>query len=43
MLNTNFSPWPSYTKEEIDTVSRILHSNKVNYWTGNECRQFEEG
>lgn len=42
MLNTNFSPWPSYTSEEIDTVSRILHSNKVNYWTGNECRQFEE-
>ena len=42
MLNTNFLPWPSYTKEEIDSVSRVLHSNKVNYWTGNECRQFEE-
>lgn len=41
MLNTPFSPWPSFTQEEADAVSRILLSNKVNYWTGNECRQFE--
>ncbi|CAH1528132.1 Aminotransferase [Vibrio rotiferianus] len=42
MLNTPFSPWPSFTLEEADAVSRVLLSNKVNYWTGNECREFEK-
>lgn len=42
MLNTPFSPWPSFTQEEADAVSRILLSNKVNYWTGSECREFEK-
>ena len=41
MLNTPFSPWPSFTKEEADAVSKVLLSNKVNYWTGSDCRQFE--
>ncbi len=41
MLNTPFSPWPSFTQEEADAVSRVLLSNKVNYWTGHECREFE--
>lgn len=41
MLNTSFSPWPSFTQEEADAVSSVLLSNKVNYWTGNECRLFE--
>lgn len=41
MLNTPFSPWPSFTQEEADAVSSVLLSNKVNYWTGNECREFE--
>ena len=41
MLNTKFSPWPSFTQEEADAVSQVLLSNKVNYWTGQECRQFE--
>ena len=41
MLNT-FSPWPSYTKEEIEAVSKVLLYNKVNYWTGDECRKFEK-
>ncbi|MGS0827502.1 DegT/DnrJ/EryC1/StrS family aminotransferase [Shewanella sp. 0m-8] len=42
MLNTPFSPWPSFTQEESDAVSRVLLSNKVNYWTGSECREFEK-
>lgn len=42
MLNTPFSPWPSFTQEEADAVSRVLLSNKVNYWTGHECREFEK-
>jgi len=41
MLNTPFSPWPSFTQEEANAVSRTLLSNKVNYWTGSECREFE--
>jgi dTDP-4-amino-4,6-dideoxygalactose transaminase len=42
MLNTSFSPWPSFTAEEADAVHRLLLSNKVNYWTGDECRKFEK-
>ena len=42
MLNTHFSPWPSFTEQEANAVSRVLLSNKVNYWTGTECRQFEK-
>lgn len=41
MLNTNFSPWPSFTAEEADAVREVLLSNKVNYWTGTETRNFE--
>ena len=41
MLNGPFPPWPSYTPEEADAVQRVLLSNKVNYWTGDECRAFE--
>jgi len=40
-LKSPFSSWPSYTQEEADTVSKVLLSNKVNYWTGSECRDFE--
>ena len=41
MLNTRFPPWPSFTTEEADAVRDVLLSNKVNYWTGTECRSFE--
>ncbi len=42
MLNTPFSPWPSFTVEEGNAVQQVLLSNKVNYWTGTECREFEK-
>jgi dTDP-4-amino-4,6-dideoxygalactose transaminase len=42
MLNTPFSPWPSFTAEEAVAVSQVVLSNKVNYWTGTECREFEK-
>ena len=42
MLNTPFSPWPNFTAEEAAAVQRVLLSNKVNYWTGTECREFEK-
>ncbi len=34
-------PWPAFSAQEISAVSRVLASGKVNYWTGNECREFE--
>jgi dTDP-4-amino-4,6-dideoxygalactose transaminase len=42
MLNNKISPWPSFTQEEVDAVQKVLLSNKVNYWTGDECKQFEK-
>lgn len=35
-------PWPHFDQDEIDAVTRILHSGKVNYWTGDEGRSFEK-
>jgi len=42
MLNTSFSPWPSFSEEEANAVRDVILSNKVNYWTGQECREFEK-
>lgn len=39
---TSFSPWPCYAADEISSVINTLKSGKVNYWTGNEARKFEE-
>jgi dTDP-4-amino-4,6-dideoxygalactose transaminase len=41
MLNTPFSVWPSFSEEEVQAVASVVRSNKVNYWTGQEARQFE--
>ena len=41
MLNTPFPPWPSFTVEEADAARDVLLSNRVNYWTGTEGREFE--
>ena len=42
MLNTSFTSWPLFSEEEANAVQSVLLSNKVNYWTGNECREFEK-
>ena len=42
MLNAPFTPWPNFTEEEANAVRDVILSNKVNYWTGQECRQFEK-
>jgi dTDP-4-amino-4,6-dideoxygalactose transaminase len=36
-----FAPWPRFEEDEIEAACRILSSGKVNYWTGEEGRQFE--
>ena len=41
MLNTSLAPWPSYSDEEVNAVAEVLRSNRVNYWTGQQCREFE--
>ena len=41
MLGTPFPPWPSFTGEEAEAIQRVLLSNRVNYWTGEEGRAFE--
>ena len=42
MLSGPFSPWPSFSNEEASAIQNVLLSNKVNYWTGQECRKFEQ-
>ncbi|WP_061239614.1 DegT/DnrJ/EryC1/StrS aminotransferase family protein [Ectopseudomonas composti] len=42
MLNSSFSPWPSFSVEEADAARDVILSNRVNYWTGNEGREFEK-
>lgn len=42
MLNSPFSPWPSYSEEEAEAVAAVLRSNRVNYWTGDIGRKFEQ-
>ena len=42
MMNSSVSPWPLFTTEEAGAVQKVLLSNKVNYWTGGECRKFEQ-
>jgi len=41
MHTTPPAGWPAFTQEEAEAVSRVLLSNKVNYWTGPEGRAFE--
>lgn len=36
------APWPYYSPDEIEAVADVLASGRVNYWTGQEGRQFEE-
>lgn len=36
------SRWPYYEEDEIKSVTNILASGKVNYWTGEEGKLFEK-
>ncbi len=40
-LLATLAGWPSYDDEQIAAVTAVLQSGKVNYWTGDICRQFE--
>ena len=41
-MNKSFQSWPSFSNEECEAVLDVLKSGKVNYWTGEECRNFEK-
>lgn len=36
------APWPYYDDEQISAVAAVLRSGRVNYWTGEEARLFEQ-
>ena len=36
------SSWPYFDKAQISKVTKVLKSGKVNYWTGNETKNFEK-
>ena len=42
MSQNSISPWPKFSEEEVNAVRDVLHSGKVNYWTGENGRQFEK-
>ncbi|MCE1182333.1 MAG: DegT/DnrJ/EryC1/StrS aminotransferase family protein [Rhodocyclales bacterium] len=42
MLNTPFSPWPCFSEDEANAARDVILSNRVNYWSGEECRLFEQ-
>ena len=41
MTREPFPSWPCFSPEEGEAVARVLRSNRVNYWTGEEGRAFE--
>jgi dTDP-4-amino-4,6-dideoxygalactose transaminase len=41
-MNALCATWPSFSVEEATAVKNVILSNKVNYWTGTECREFEK-
>lgn len=36
------SPWPYYEQDEIEDATAVLLSGKVNYWTGEIGKRFEQ-
>ncbi len=41
-MNAPVASWPCFSDEEATAVKNVILSNKVNYWTGSECREFEK-
>ena len=39
---TNISPWPQFSEDEQSSVIDVLKSGKVNYWSGEFTKKFEE-
>lgn len=41
-VTSKLTGWPNFSEEAILAVEKVLRSGKVNYWTGNKGREFEE-
>jgi len=41
MTGDSLAPWPKHGDDELAAVESVLRSGNVNYWTGIECREFE--
>jgi len=37
-----FSKWPFFEKNEIESAKKVLRTGNVNFWTGSECKSFED-
>lgn len=37
-----FAPWPYFDEDVIAAATAVLQGGKVNYWTGDEGKQFEQ-
>src|SRR5262249_12101238 len=37
----SFPGWPHFDEDEINAACEVLRSGRVNYWTGEEGRNFE--
>lgn len=37
-----FAPWPGFEEDEVEAAAQALRSGRVNYWTGQEGRLFED-
>ena len=42
MIKKKLSPWPFFSRSDAKKLKEILLSGNVNYWTGEECRNFEK-
>ncbi len=42
LLAVTLAPWPQFDSEQIDAASCVLASGKVNAWTGQETKAFEQ-
>lgn len=42
LRTTPLAPWPCFEADEIEAAMAVLRSGRVNYWTGDEGRQFEQ-
>lgn len=40
--NRSFPSWPVFAPEQIEAVTNVLKSGKVNYWTGSVVKEFEK-
>lgn len=42
MRRAPLPPWPYFEQDEIEAVTSVLRSGRVNYWTGEEGKKFEQ-